>query len=125
MFSALYYQRYILSVLFSALSSKRYILSVIFSALYSQRYLLALYSQRYVLGVVLSALYSLRYILSVPGRCIALYSQRWLALRGVLALHCVIFSTFAGHCLGFSSLASVAFLAFYSQSGCGLLGVVL
>ena len=58
-------------------------------------------------------------------RCIALYSQRWLALRGVLALHCVIVSAFAGHCLGFSSLASVAFLAFYSQPGCGLLGVVL
>ena len=41
------------------------------------------------------------------------------------ALHCIVFSAFAGHCLGFSSLASVAFLAFYSQPGCGLRGVVL
>ena len=99
MFSALSSQRYLLSVIFSALCSQRYIISIIFSALYSQH--------------------------SRAVRCIALYSQRWLALRGVLALHCVIFSAFAGHCLGFSSLASVAFLAFYSQPGCGLLGVVL
>ena len=55
----------------------------------------------------------------------ALYPQRWLALRGVLALHCVIFSAFACHCVGFSSLASIAFLALYSQPGFGLRGVVL
>ena len=49
----------------------------------------------------------------------------FLALRGVLALHCVIFSTFVWHCVGFSSLASVAFLVLSSQPGFGLRGVVL
>ena len=50
----------------------------------------------------------------------ALYSQHGLALRGILVLHCVIFSAFAWHCVGFSLLASVSFLALYSQHGFGV-----
>ena len=49
----------------------------------------------------------------------------FLALRGVLALHCVIFSTFVWHCVVFSSLASVVFSAWFWVAWCCTLSVIL